>query len=149
MTRANFYMYTGVGQGTRKKSRPFPARAYTTLVVLVRKFFWFSIILKIPCYFSVNIQTWGIVLYMFYLSINMLKIYQIKCEAFYLKIRWMIHIFVAGFLTYMMKIQRCWKVQMEKKRQTHTKILIIVYFKDNNEKIDILNNLENGSSMLS
>ena len=28
-------MYIGVGQGTCKKSRPFPARAYTTLVVLV------------------------------------------------------------------------------------------------------------------
>ena len=34
-TRANLYTYIGVGQGTCKKSRPFPARAYTTLVVLV------------------------------------------------------------------------------------------------------------------
>ena len=34
-TRANLYIYIGVGQGTCKKSRPFLARAYTTLVVLV------------------------------------------------------------------------------------------------------------------
>ena len=30
MTRANFYMYTGVGQGTCKKSRLYTARAYTS-----------------------------------------------------------------------------------------------------------------------
>ena len=34
-TRANLYIYIVVGQGTCKKSRPYPARAYTTLVVLV------------------------------------------------------------------------------------------------------------------
>ena len=34
-TRANLYMYLGVRQGTCKKSRPYPARPYTTLVVLV------------------------------------------------------------------------------------------------------------------
>ena len=35
MIRANLYMYIGVGQGSCKKSRPYPARAYTTIVVLV------------------------------------------------------------------------------------------------------------------
>ena len=34
-TKANLNIYIGVGQGTCKKLRPFPARAYTTLVVLV------------------------------------------------------------------------------------------------------------------
>ena len=34
-TRADLYMYIGVGQGTCKKSRLYPVRAYTTLVVLV------------------------------------------------------------------------------------------------------------------
>ena len=29
-------MYIGMGQGTCKKTRPYPARAYTTLVVLVK-----------------------------------------------------------------------------------------------------------------
>ena len=29
------YMFIGVGQGTCKKSSPYPARAYTALVVLV------------------------------------------------------------------------------------------------------------------
>ena len=33
-TSANLYMFIGVGQGTCEKSRPYPARAYTTAFLL-------------------------------------------------------------------------------------------------------------------
>ena len=37
-TRANFTCILDWGQGTFRKSRPYPARAYTTLVVLVKMY---------------------------------------------------------------------------------------------------------------